>query len=807
MEEDSKNLKIRQFDGKSFNNWCFRMKVYLEQLEVMHCVERAAETEPFWTIPETNAADKKAEKEQLELNRVRQDNKCRSVLVQSIADDYLEYVKDKKSPKEIWDRLHEVFERKSITNRFILKRELLSMRFREGDRLEEHFLRFDKLVREIKGAGAKMDEEDVICLLMLTMPESYDAITTAMEAVTENLTMDLVRKKYLDVEAKRKSLRHEADSEDAAFSGRMRTKLKCYGCGEFGHKKVHCPKNRDHHKSASRFQPKKSAPKANVSKAVTFVATEGQEDAIAASVVTSSRWYLDSGASEHMCNDRSLFDSLEKLDKPVTVQTVKSGVTLSAFHCGRVVAFAAVDGEIFRVNIAKVLFIPDLSVNLLSLRKMEESGLKVVFYNGTVIVEDAGQIVAVGKQSGRLYCMDFDFKPQQQNSKAMVTGQVDKQVGLWHLRYGHLGNDNLLKLVKKNLVSGMQIDGAGHERLLCEPCISGKLTRQPFPARQQKHSGRPLEIVHSDVCGPIDPVSWDGNRYFVSFTDDYTHLSVVYLLRSKSEVLERLREYEAMAKAHFGTKMSRLQCDNGGEYTGEAVKRFCKQRGIRLEFTVPYTPEQNGVSERLNRTVIEKVRAMMEAKSVPKFLWGEAVYTAVYLLNRSPSVAVAGDVTPLEAWSSRKPDVSHLRVFGSECYIHVPKQLRKKLGVKSEKVLFVGYAPNGYRVWNGEKVIVARDAIFNEMELQPCTLTNCKRPVTVTEPVSVESPLRPLQMDGVTENEKSRHRIRKKHRKKKTTRSTSAKEAVQVKKKTVQNPKKEVHLQLEVKVDKAKVED
>ncbi|EDS32970.1 conserved hypothetical protein [Culex quinquefasciatus] len=102
---------------------------------------------------------------------------------------------------------------------------------------------------------------------------------------------------------------------------------------------------------------------------------------------------------------------------------------------------------------------------------MGESGLKVVFYNGTVIVENAGQTVAVGKQSGKLYCMDFDLK-HQRSDRAMVTGQVEQQVGLWHLRYGHLGNDNLLKLAKKNIVSGMQIDDAGHERLLCKACIS-----------------------------------------------------------------------------------------------------------------------------------------------------------------------------------------------------------------------------------------------------------------------------------------------------------------------------------------------
>lgn len=228
--------------------------------------------------------------------------------------------------------------------------------------------------------------------------------------------------------------------------------------------------------------------------------------------------------------------------------------------------------------------------------------------------------------------------------------------------------------------------------------------------------------MHSDVCGPVSPVTWDGNNYFVTFTDDYTHVSVVYLMQSKSEVLQCLEEYEAMASAHFGLKISRLVCDNGGEYTGKAFRKFCKKMGIRLETTVPYTPEQNGVSERLNRTVIEKVRAMLEASEIPKNMWGEALFTAVYLLNRSPSVAVDGNMTPYEAWHGKKPNVSHLRIFGSECYVHVPKQLRKKLDAKSERVYFVGYAPSGYRVWNGKKVFVARDVVFNEEKLGHCSL-------------------------------------------------------------------------------------
>lgn len=696
------------------------MRVYLQQLEVMHCVEMAAEEEDFWETPASASSEVRASNDAKKAIRVKQDNKCRSVLIQGVADSHLEYVKDKASPKMIWDSLHDVFERKSITNRFLLKRQLLSMRFIEGEKLQEHFLRFDQLVREIKGAGAKMEEEDVICHLMLTMPQSYDAVTTAMEAVSEKLTMDLVRRKYLDVEAKRKGQRQESETEEAAFTVKYKGRFKCFGCGSFGHKKAQCPKSSEYKSagsgeaSSSQRGKKNVVQKANVgTKTVSFVAAV--EIAVAGSAV-EAKWFLDSGASEHMAHDRSLFESLHKLKQPVIIQTAKSGVSLFAHHKGRVVTHAIVGDKKIRINMEDVLFIPELSLNLLSLRRLENSGKRVIFFDGRVIVEDGDEVVATGRQLGRLYCMNLVCDKQDGNEKALVTGKVSQSLELWHHRFGHLGNDNLVKLVRKDMVQGMPvgINYINREQFLCESCVSGKQTREPFHPRTEKRAHRPLEIVHSDVCGPVAPVSWDGNQYFVTFTDDFTHVSVVFLLRSKDEVLDRLMEYEAMATSHFGRKIGRLRCDNGGEYTGKAVKKFCKQKGIRVEYTVPYTPEQNGVSERLNRTIVEKVRAMLITSNLPKTMWGEAVFTAVYLLNRSPSVAVEGDITPYEAWNGRKPDVSKLRVFGSECFVHVPKPLRKKLDAKSQKVIFVGYAPNGYRCWNGKKVFVARDIVFNE---------------------------------------------------------------------------------------------
>lgn len=130
-----------------------------------------------------------------------------------------------------------------------------------------------------------------------------------------------------------------------------------------------------------------------------------------------------------------------------------------------------------------------------------------------------------------------------------------------------------------------------------------------------------------------------------------------------------------------------------------------------MEWTVPYTPEQNGVSERMNRTLVESARSMLEDSQVSKRFWGQAVQTAAYLVNRSPSSALDSNVTPFELWEGRKPDVSKLRVFGCPMFVHVPKEHHKKLDAKAWKGIFLGYSHNGYRVWDpvAKKIVRARD--------------------------------------------------------------------------------------------------
>lgn len=230
-----------------------------------------------------------------------------------------------------------------------------------------------------------------------------------------------------------------------------------------------------------------------------------------------------------------------------------------------------------------------------------------------------------------------------------------------------------------------------------------------------------LELIHTDVCGPVTPVAHDGSRYYVSFIDDWSRFTMVYRMQSKSEVLDCFKLYEAMATAKFERKISRIRCDNGGEYRNELFERFCRKKGIQMECTVPYTPEQNGVSERMNRTLVEKARAMLFESKVNKIFWCEAVETAAYLVNRSPASALQDGKTPSELWEGRRPDVSGLRVWGSPAYCHVPKEHRKKLDSKAWKGVFLGYHCNGYRIWDPKwkKVVVLRDVIIDEAVDEP----------------------------------------------------------------------------------------
>jgi transposase InsO family protein len=249
-----------------------------------------------------------------------------------------------------------------------------------------------------------------------------------------------------------------------------------------------------------------------------------------------------------------------------------------------------------------------------------------------------------------------------------------------------------------------------------KPCIhslSGKQHRVAFHRKISSRRSNIRHLVHTDVCS-MNALSLGGAEYYVSFLD--SRKVWAFPLKSKDQVLDVFKYFHASVERETGRKRQCIRADNGGEYRGP-FERYCREYGIRLEKTVPKRPQHNGVAERMNRTICERIRSMLSHAKLPKHFWAEAMRTAVDVINLSPSVPLGFDI-PQRVWTGKDVSYDHLRVFGCRAFVHIPKDERSKLDGKSKQCIFLGYAREefGYRLWDpvDKKIIRSRDVVFRQ---------------------------------------------------------------------------------------------
>ncbi len=389
-----------------------------------------------------------------------------------------------------------------------------------------------------------------------------------------------------------------------------------------------------------------------------------------------------------MCNNRELFTDF--VSQPESV-TLGDGHQLTAMGHGTVTLNIKLSpGRSRKCNLADVLYVPDLSFSLISVTKASDKiGSAVFTDDGCKFLDADGRVVATGKRVGQLYYLNCNEQPVSASMAGLQGDGLSSKEQLWHRRYGHLGTQNMRKLVNQDMVTGLDCK-MNKDVGVCEPCAEGKQHRAKFPKGEAKRSDIVLGLIHSDVCGKISTESLGGAKYFLTFIDDKSRHTWVYVLKQKSEVFQKFIEWKAMVEKSTGQKMQVLRTDNGGEYTSDEFRRYLRGEGIKHELTVPKTPQQNGVAERTNRTIVETARCMLMEAKLPRKFWAEAVSTAVYLRNRSPTNAVEG-MTPQESLTGEKPKVDNLRVFGRLAFAHVPDDERRKFDSKSRRCILLGY--------------------------------------------------------------------------------------------------------------------
>ena len=422
-------------------------------------------------------------------------------------------------------------------------------------------------------------------------------------------------------------------------------------------------------------------------------------------------WLLDSGATCHMTFRKDFFEEFtDKVDGAVYFAD-KSKLKPSGLGTVRLKLPGLPDHILH-----EVLYLPELKRNLLSLIEIWQQGHSVHLFDGKAEVRSASDhsLVMEGIEEGRLlklkgssaHAQNFAFSSHHDE------GTFPSSL-LWHARFGHLNYDSL-RLLKKNGVDGLPTIPRKPKE--CDACILGKHSKQPFHDSHSR-AHRKLELVHSDLCGPMPIASANGNKYMMTFIDDYTRMCWIYLLKNKSDAFQTFKNFHAWIENDAQTHIGSLRTDNGKEYTSNEFENYLRQHGIKHQTTVPYNPQQNGVAERMNRTILNMVRSMLFFKNVKLMFWADAVLCAVYIKNRCPSSSIRNK-TPFEMWHGHIPSVKHFRVFGSTCYALIPKGQRNKLGARSRKCIFLGYSntSKGYRLYDeaNKKFVIARDVIFLE---------------------------------------------------------------------------------------------
>ncbi|KAJ3531725.1 hypothetical protein NM688_g7534 [Phlebia brevispora] len=253
---------------------------------------------------------------------------------------------------------------------------------------------------------------------------------------------------------------------------------------------------------------------------------------------------------------------------------------------------------------------------------------------------------------------------------------------------------------------------------LCESCLHGKQTRAPIPTVSSVDNLRVLHCIYSDICGPMPTVSRQGFNSFLTFIDGNSHLVKVELIRTKDEMFGHTKAFIERAEVETNKKVNFFRSDGGGEYGSQHMADYLKSKGIHHEKTTAYTPQQNGVAERMNRTLVEMARCLLHDAGLPNKYWGDAVLHAAYIINCLPTRAIDGDLTPYEVYTGRKPSLSTLRIFGSKAYVHIPDEKRKKLDPKTLECTFISYVENkrAYRLVqrSSGRIIESRDVVFQE---------------------------------------------------------------------------------------------
>ena len=730
----------------------------------------------------TEAETKLKDKFDNELAKWERDEEIAQYILSRVIPDSMlwKIYSETKPVSQMWTMLTTEFEQKTALVQADLRAKFHSYRCPEKGDIRTHLSRLRQMHQELQNIGVTIDDRDYVAIIMQSLPSTYADfvanIAAAAQLVMVDLTVDKLqhqleqefdRRKTHQVRQNHSNNQQSSQSKDVAYaantnqnskkSRKSKGELRCWNCDDVGHIRSKCPKPR-----VEKGKAQESANAVEDSEVVgTWMAipedwdeeieadddiwlTEvADEDVVFAddevdvpAIISHTALAVieeveaevaqaaaegedkrrrtdlyDSGTTHHMSPERDRFITYSEIPpKPIRAA---SQARFYATGIGEMLVDVPNGDSMSMMRLTGVLYAPTMSVTLISIGCIDAAGGFCTFGGGKLVITDPN-----GKKVGQIprqnWLYTIEHSPDERAHHASDTLTLEQL----HRAMGHISYNTVKTLVKDNLVTGIRVD-LSSPTPFCEACVYGKQHKVPVPKERQGPRSKDFgDQIHSDLWGPAPIATFGKKQYYISFTDDATRLTNLYLLREKSEAFEAYQQYHAWVKTQMKVPIKILHSDNGGEYLSKPFIKYLKDSGTEHRLTVNDTPAQNGVAERLNGVLMQKVRAMMHGTGLPKGMWGEALMHAVWLKNRTSTKALQG-ITPFEAKEKVQPDLSRLRIFGCKAWV---LKVRSKLDGRAEEGRWVGIDPNtedGHRIyWPARRrVRVERNVVFDNSEI------------------------------------------------------------------------------------------
>nr|AWW15216.1 putative polyprotein [Leavenworthia alabamica] len=408
-------------------------------------------------------------------------------------------------------------------------------------------------------------------------------------------------------------------------------------------------------------------------------------------------WVLDTGASHHLTGRYEVLNNVR--DMPPVLIIMADGREQVARKEGSVSLGP-------NLIMKSVYFVEELKSDLISLGQlMDENRCVIQMADNFLVVQDRSSRMVTG--AGRRVGGTYHFCSTEVASFAAT--EDGTLLKLWHQRMGHPS----LKVVGMLSCVSSSVSSSSLNKS-CDVCLRAKQTRDRFPLSMNKTS-KIFDMIHVDLWGPYRTPSHCGARYFLTIVDDFSRGVWLYLLKSKTEAPQQLKNFLALTERQFDIRVKVIRSDNGSEFI--CLTDYFRQNGISHETSCVGTPQQNGRAERKHRHILNVARALRFQANLPIKFWGECILTAGYLINRTPT-SVLGNKTPFERLFNKEPSYAHLRIFGTLCHAHNQKQGGDKFASRSRRCIFMGY-PHGQKGWRlydaeNDEFFVSRDVVFSE---------------------------------------------------------------------------------------------